>query len=158
MLSLSISRQNIHPVSNGGVFTETNITGPSDLNHVIQMHIRSYSKCYAIFLMQVQSFFKDKDSQKSQPFFSYEGSSKDPITGSAKLKTGKYQEPEEYPMGEWSPSGQDEYPMGEWSPVGESSFIAETVLSTLGQDFINDPNTSPTSDDLCTTCFPMSEW
>ena len=108
--------------------------------------------------MKVQSFFQAKDSQKSQPFFSYEGSSKDPITGSAKLETGKYQEPEEYPMGEWSPSGQDEYPMGEWSPVGESSFIAESVLSTLGQDSINDPNTSPTSDDLCTTCFPMSEW
>ena len=89
-------------------FTETNLTGPSDLNHVILMHIRSYSKCYAFLLMQVQSFFKAKDSQKSQPFFSYEGSSKDPITGSAKLETGKYQEPEEYPMGEWSPSGQDE--------------------------------------------------
>ena len=108
--------------------------------------------------MKVQSFFQAKDSQKSQPFFSYKGSSKDFITDFDKLDTRKYQEPEEFPMGEWSPSGQDEYPMGEWNPSSESSFIAEAVLTTLGQASVIDPNTSPTADDLCTTCFPMSEW
>ena len=108
--------------------------------------------------MQVQSFFQAKGSQKPQPYFSYKGSSKDPVVGSAKLDTGKYQEPEEFPMGEWSPSGQDEYPMGEWSPSGDSSCIAASVLAALGKGSIIDPNTSPTTDDLCTTCYPMGEW
>ena len=120
--------------------------------------------------MQVQPLFRVKDSQKSQTFFSYKGSSKDTVIGS-KLETKKYQDPqefpmgewnpseqEEYPMGEWSPSEQEEYPMGEWSPSGESSCIAESVLAALGKSSIVDPNSSPTSADLCTTCFPMSEW
>ena len=46
--------------------------------------------------MKVQSFFQAKDSQKSQPFFSYKGSSKEPVTGFDKLDTRKYQEPEEF--------------------------------------------------------------
>jgi len=107
--------------------------------------------------MQVQYFFQVKDSQSSQVFFSYKGSSKDTVTGS-KLETKKCQDPQEYPMGEWNPSEQQEYPMGEWSPSGESSCIAESVLAALGKSSIVDPNSSPTSADLCTTCFPMSEW
>ena len=105
MLSLSISRQNIHPVSNGGVFAVTNLTIPIDLNHLILIQGGSYFECSALLLMQVQLLFQAKDSQQPQAFFSYKGSSKDTVTGS-KLETKKYQDPQEYPMGEWNPSEQ----------------------------------------------------
>ena len=66
-------------------------------------------------------------------------------------------DPEEYPMGEWNPSDPEEYPMGEWSPSSESSCIAESVLAALSKPSIIDQSSSPTTADLCTTCFPVSE-
>ena len=119
--------------------------------------------------MQIKSFFEPKQPSKS--FLSYEGVSKDPVTGSTKTNLkqasepeeypmGEWNpsEPEEYPMGEWNPSEPEEYPMGEWNPSSESSSTAETVLSAVGQGTIIDPNAPPTSAELVTTFFPMGEW
>ena len=108
------------------------------------------------FPMQIQPFFHPKKSAKS--FFSYEGASKDPLTGSAKATVKQPSEPEEYPMGEWNPSEPEDYPMGEWTPSSESSSTAETVLAAIGQGTIVDPNASPSSSELVTTFFPMGEW
>lgn len=107
------------------------------------------------FQMQFKSFFETKQSNKS--FLFYEGASKDPVTGSTKVKTQPPSESEEYPMGEWNPSESDEYPMGEWNPSSDSSCIAESVLVALSKSLTIDQNCSPTTADLCTTCFPVNE-
>ena len=108
------------------------------------------------FQMQIQTFFEPKQPSKS--LLHYEGASKDPVTGSTTAKMKQPSKPEEYPMGEWNPPEPEEYPMGEWNPASESSSTAETVLNAIGQSTIIDPGPSPTSAELVTTFFPMSEW
>ena len=100
--------------------------------------------------MQIQSFFEPKTL--SETFLTYDGASKDSITGSVKSNM-KQAEPEEYPMGEWGPSEPEEYPMGEWNPSSNSGSAAETVLSAIGQGTICDTNCSPNSDELVTSLF-----
>ena len=95
------------------------------------------------FQMQIQPFFEPKQPSKS--LLHYEGASKDPVTGSTTAKMKQ-------------PSQPEEYPMGEWNPASESSSTAETVLNAIGQSTIIDPGPSPTSAELVTTFFPMSEW
>ena len=94
--------------------------------------------------MQIKPFFSSKASQETKSFISYEGASKDPVTGASKVNNKIPDDPEEYPMGEWGPAEPEESPMSELSPV---------LLDPMHMSLILNYNTAPAVDDLCTTCF-----
>ena len=120
--------------------------------------------------MQIKPFFSSKASQETKSFISYEGASKDPVTGASKVNNKIPDDPEEYPMGEWGPAEPEEYPMGEWGPaepeeypMGEwgpaepeespMSELSPVLLDPMHMSLILNYNTAPAVDDLCTTCF-----
>ena len=107
--------------------------------------------------MQFKSFFPSKVSQETKSFLSYEGPSKDPVIGASKVNNKLPNDPEEYPMGEWGPTEPEEYPMGEWGPADPQEFPMSEwspwLLDPMQQSMILTQNTSPTSDELCTTFF-----
>ena len=107
--------------------------------------------------MQIKHFFPSKVSQEAQSFLSYEGVSKDPVTGASKVNNKIPDEPEQYPMGEWDPAEPEEYPMGEWGPADPQEFSMSEwspwLLDPMQMSLILNHNPAPTSDELCTTCF-----
>ena len=66
----------------------------------------------------IQVFLRAKTTDKS--FLSFEGASKDLVTGSIEDKTQQ-------------PCEAEEYPMGEWNPLSEFSYIIESLFCRIEQ-------------------------